>query len=67
MWENLFKHIDIPPQARSSGTQAGCWAYLADLLPWPQNVHILDGMAEDLQAECDSVRARGLACLPARL
>ena len=34
MWDNLFKHVDIPPQ----------------------NVHILDGMAEDLQAECDSVR-----------
>ena len=36
MWENLFKHIDIPPQ----------------------NVHILDGMAEDLQAECDSYEAK---------
>ncbi|KAJ1678221.1 Glucosamine-6-phosphate isomerase (Glucosamine-6-phosphate deaminase) (GNPDA) (GlcN6P deaminase), partial [Spiromyces aspiralis] len=31
MWNNLFKHIDIPPE----------------------NVNILDGNADDLQAECD--------------
>ena len=32
----------------------------------PENVHILDGMAEDLQSECDKVRVpqHGARCAP---
>jgi glucosamine-6-phosphate deaminase len=66
MWENFFKHIDIRcARARNAAPRrAPAHSHSAlHSLRSPTNVNILNGNAEDLQAECDRyeqlIAARG--------
>ncbi len=57
---NMDEYVGLSPTHEQS-YHAFMWTNLFEHIDIrPENVHILDGMAEDLQAECDKVS--GAAC-----
>jgi len=63
---NMDEYVGLPPTHEQS-YHAFMWKNLFEHIDIkPENVHILNGMADDLQAECDQVRAAAACCKPRR-